>query len=38
MSSLQSAGVITIDSTGFRLTERGIDVADSVAAEFLRSC
>ena len=38
MSSLQSAGVITIDSTGFRLSERGIDVADSVAAEFLRTC
>jgi oxygen-independent coproporphyrinogen-3 oxidase len=38
LSTLQSAGVLMVDPTGFRLTERGVDVADSVAAEFLRTC
>jgi oxygen-independent coproporphyrinogen-3 oxidase len=32
------AGLLARDEAGFALTERGIDVADAVAAEFLGAC
>ena len=35
LDQLAPAGLITIDANGFRLTERGLAVADAVAAEFL---
>lgn len=35
LKQLSSAGLITVDDRGFRLTEAGLNVADAVASEFL---
>jgi coproporphyrinogen III oxidase-like Fe-S oxidoreductase len=35
LDRLSRVGLLDIDSRGFRLTERGLNVADAVAAEFL---
>jgi oxygen-independent coproporphyrinogen-3 oxidase len=35
LRQLSSAGLITVDGRGFRLTEAGLNVADAVASEFL---
>jgi oxygen-independent coproporphyrinogen-3 oxidase len=35
LDRLESLGLIAQDQDGFRLTERGVDVADAVAGEFL---
>jgi oxygen-independent coproporphyrinogen-3 oxidase len=35
IKQLSSAGLITVDERGFRLTEAGLNVADAVAGEFL---
>jgi len=35
LERLQSLALIEIDKAGFRLTQKGLDVADAVAAEFL---
>ncbi len=35
LARLEQSNLIVLDGTGFRLTEKGIDVADAVAAELL---
>jgi oxygen-independent coproporphyrinogen-3 oxidase len=35
LAQLSGVGLLDVDVRGFRLTEKGIDVADAVAAEFL---
>jgi oxygen-independent coproporphyrinogen III oxidase len=35
LARLSTLQLIAVDASGFRLTERGLDVADAVAAEFL---
>jgi coproporphyrinogen III oxidase-like Fe-S oxidoreductase len=35
LDRLRMIGLLDIDDDGFRLTEKGVNVADAVAAEFL---
>lgn len=35
LDRMAGAGLLTVDETGFRLTEKGVNVADAIAAEFL---
>jgi oxygen-independent coproporphyrinogen-3 oxidase len=35
LERLAGLGLVDVDAAGFRLTEKGLDVADAVAAEFL---
>ena len=35
LSRLSKIGLIKIDDRGFRLTEKGLNVADAIGAEFL---
>jgi oxygen-independent coproporphyrinogen III oxidase len=35
LQALGSAGLLKVNEDGFRLTDRGIDLADAVAAEFI---
>lgn len=37
MDRLASMGLLIVDATGLRLSERGLNVADAVAAEFLQT-
>ncbi len=37
LEKLTSLGLLLLDSTSFRLSDRGLDVADAIAAEFLDS-
>jgi len=37
LDRLANIGLINLDQQGFRLTDRGIDLADAVAAEFLQT-